>query len=66
MKRHCEARAWEWLYCTVAVLQGLLGVVLKLGDWQAAETVVGALVVQDPHHPHATAILQSLQQPDHR
>ena len=43
-----------------------MGVVLKLGDWQAAETVAGALAVQDPGHPHAAAILQSLQQPDHR
>jgi hypothetical protein len=48
------------------LLQGLLGVVLRLGDWQAAEIVAGALTVQDPHHPHAAAVLHSLQQPDSR
>jgi hypothetical protein len=60
------ARGASSLKCTVAVLQGALNVVLQLGDWQAAETVAGALATLDCDHPHAAAVLQSLQQPDHR
>jgi hypothetical protein len=66
-RRPYKAGRWDiFLKCIVVVPQGLLGVVLQLGDWAAAQTVAGALTMQDAGHPHAASVLHSLQQLDHR
>ena len=44
----------------VLILERLLEVLLRLGDWEAAEQLARRLLQQDPGHPRATSIAGAL------